>query len=424
MINDITVHSPVITRPVPLRLSLDRLMTSVYPGALAAVCLTPFVITAVLHELGASLTHLSLAGPLAEGAGFLGIPIALAVGGLTPKRAFLLPFALSRLCLLLIIALLLTGFQSPTLILVSYGIALALAGSSQGAMHTWLRAVVPGRIHAPYFGRRTGVGLALSSVGMFTIGLAFDAGWPVAGVLAIGLAMALLDLNLLCGINSTGPQGTPGLGSRVAACLDVLRSKQTWRLVVVSVLAYMGYAILLPFQLPFYFDLGFDSGDVALLCTLMGLGAGCGAWSGGRVCTGLGSMRSTGFGSSLVALAALGHLLLPGSLGGLIVPAWILGVSFGWLVVSFNQIMYREVGAGGIMTYATLTSLLLGTRMILIVSSSRIGCELKANGTDYAGPVFITAALLATFGAVALTFTPMANWPRAEKTPILSDRRR
>lgn len=407
--DDFAIRQAFLARPARLRPSLERLMTSAYPGALAAVCLTPFVITAVLHELGASLAHLSLAGPLAEGAGFLGIPIALAAGGLTPKRAFLVPFALSRLCLLLIVALLLAGINEPTLILASYGVAVALAGSSQGAMHTWLRAVVPDRIQAPFFGRRTGIGLALGSVGILTIGLACDAGWPVAGVLAIGWVMALLDLNLLRGIASTGPQGTLGLASRAAACLDVLRSKQTWRLVVVSVLAYMGYAFVLPFQLPYYYDLGFASGDVALLSTLMGLGAGFGAWSGGRVCASMGAPRTTGLGSGLVALAAMGHLLLPGSLGGLALPACLLGVSFGWLVVSFNQIMYREVGAGGIMTYATLTSLLLGARMILMVASSRIGCGLESDGIDYAAPVFITATLLAALGAVALTCTPIAR---------------
>ena len=406
---DLALRPAYIARPDRLRPSLERLMTSAYPGALAAVCLTPFVIAAVLHELDAPLSHLSLAGPLVEGAGFLGIPIALAAAGLTPKRAFLLPFALSRLCLLLITALMLAGFREPTLILAAFALAVALAGGSAGAMHAWLRAVVPDRIQAPYFGRRTGIGLTLGAVGMLAIGLAFDAGWPVAVVLAIGAVMALLDLHFLRGIASTGPQGSPGLRSRLAACRDILRSKRVWGVVALSILAYMGYAVLLPFQLPYYYDLGFDSGDVALLSTIQGLGAGFGAWSGGWVCALIGPRRTTGLGSGLVAIAAVGHLLLPGQLVWLIAPAFLLGAAFGWLVVSFNQIMYREIGSGGNVTYAMLTALLLGARMLLMVAASRTGCALQAGGTDYAGPVFSAATLLAALGAAALICAPIAK---------------
>ena len=116
-----------------------------------------------------------------------------------------------------------------------------------------------------------------------------------------------------------------------------------------------------------------------------------------------------------MALTAVGHLLLPGQLVWLIAPAFLLGAAFGWLVVSFNQIMYREIGSGGNVTYAMLTALLLGARMLLMVAASRTGCELQAGGTDYAGPVFsaatllAAAALLAALGAAALICAPIAK---------------
>jgi predicted MFS family arabinose efflux permease len=178
---------------------------------------------------------------------------------------------------------------------------------------------------------------------------------------------------------------------------------RSWRLLALSTAAYLGFCLFMPFQLPFYFDSGLSTGEIALLTTVQGLAAGLGAWMGGQACRRWNTQVATGLGSWCVVAAASGHLLLPPTVLGMVMPAGAIGVATGCLLVGFTQMMYASVGRGSNAIYAALTALLLGGQIGLMALSAGIGSVLERVGIPYPTPMFTAAAVTALAGAWWLT---------------------
>ncbi len=204
--------------------SLSRLMTAMFFGSCSSVCLTPFVMVTILRDFDASTMQITLIAAIVQIGGSLGLPIALVAGNINPKTATMLLISIGRSSILALILVLLWPSVPDNLVchgvLAGY-LLLAVFGSSAGApASSWLKQVIPTRIHASFMGRR----MALNSivVAVFTplIGLflQYIKNFPnekrlyYSLFLSIAFIVGFIDLIVLQRVEKTGTE--PGAGPK------------------------------------------------------------------------------------------------------------------------------------------------------------------------------------------------------------------
>ena len=381
-----------------------NLMVAMICGSVLSSGTAPYIITALLKDMDASLTQMALVPFIIQCGGFLGLPLACLLGRMDPKRVTILMLFLGRTSLVFLALLLLTplcgGGLGPTLILSFYAASVVIGASAGGPANLWFRDVVPSRLQGSFLGRRNAYGSLVVAALMPLFGYILDkcsahgisTGSVFPILMIIPFAAGYLDLYFLSKVEPVHPHAERPFIGAMPEFLSAFRNKAVWRATIVPMLSVSGVLLLSPFSIILCFELGMSGLATGLLMASSALGVACGMIYGGRLADK--SMEFVGriftwlplvLATLVALLAVLATLVFSGIISVAYATAPVilctLSMAFFQGVLQSAQVKYTlsELRDGGVVAFSLLISLQNLGCMALLGASIWLGSWASAH---------------------------------------------
>ncbi len=275
------------------RRTLFLLMLSMFFGACMSVCISPFVLTTLLRDLGASVFQIALIPIIARASGFLTLPASVGLANCNHKRSAIALFLLARAFLIVPIALFLSPGKgdgaTAAIVLLSFAAMSSLSQSSMGSTGAWFKTILPVGVQAGFSGKRTALsalvmGILMPLIGWLLAGERLGAGTNTYAMLFIAaLILGYVDLFFLAATESMSNRPRMGRLAVLARVREALGDRHSWHAALVLPAANIGMMVVPgAFILLLFYDMGMSKTAVGSIAAAGLLAGAAGNVIGGR----------------------------------------------------------------------------------------------------------------------------------------------
>ncbi len=384
-----------------------NLMLAMLFGSVLSSGTAPYIITALLKDMDATLTQMALVPLIVQCGGLFGLPLVCLLGRMEPKSATILMLFLGRSSLVFLSLLLLTplcgGALGPSLVLGLYAASVVIGASAGGPANLWFKEIVPSRLQGSFLGRRNAYGSLVVAALMPLFGFVLDKcsahGIRTGSVFPILMIMPLvagyLDLYFLSKVEPRhSPLSQPPMGM-MPEFRKALWSMAIWRAAFVPALSLSGVLLLSPFAIILCFDLGMSGFSTGLMMAFSALGVACGMIYGGKLSDSsmalvlrLFAWLPLLFSALVLGLAVLSSLVFSGVLGigaataPILACFLVMALAQGMLLSAQVKYTLRELRDCGVVSFSLLSSIQNVFSILLLSFSIWLGAWASANAAS------------------------------------------
>lgn len=264
-----------------------NLMISVIFGSVMSAGIAPYVIIAMMADIGGGVGHMATVQLIIQAGGCASLPLAIIFEGISSKKASLLLFGFGRgFMIFLIIAPLL--HLGPTAALVFFAAGTLCGCSAMGPANSWFKSLIPENSRGGFLGKRNALGLLICAALTPLIGLIIDHR-AESGLKTEFFYPAIMLVPLLCGfldlyfLGRTTENGSfDRRNNNNEKILKSFCSPGIWKAAVIPFLANAGAAMLAPFIIILYYNINMSSFTIGILIAASSLALAAGMVLSGR----------------------------------------------------------------------------------------------------------------------------------------------